>query len=176
MSLWPSSLSQIPPELTNRYVKNEAFIVVVFNDFLTLLPTTTITILLLLLLLLSTSFSPNWLRSQLAPSCQLSMWQGIFHKHWNISIFHWNIMFEYKSLWYLNIWIFDCLDTLMFSHWSISTFGYSHLMLLWDSLQLCSPNPPLLLFYKYPRLRSKKMWKCLYVNVSDDNEWRKIKV
>merc|ERR1712088_1210606 len=81
------SLSQIPPELTNRYVKNEAFIVVVFNDFLTLLPTTTMTILLLLLLLLSTSFSPNWLRSQLAPSCQLSMWQGIFHQHWNISIF-----------------------------------------------------------------------------------------
>ena len=84
---------------------------------------------------------------------------------------------EYHVRVHFDIWIFDCLDTLMISHWSYSTFGYSHLMLLWDSLQLCSPNPRHCSYFtKYPRLRSKKMWKCLYVNVSDDNEWRKIKV
>jgi len=37
----PSKKKKIPPELTNRYVKNEAFIVVVFNGILTLLSTTT---------------------------------------------------------------------------------------------------------------------------------------
>jgi len=41
----PSKKKKIPPELTNRYVKNEAFIVVVFNNILTLLLTIRITIL-----------------------------------------------------------------------------------------------------------------------------------
>ena len=168
MSLWPSSLSQIPPELTNRYVKNEAFIVVVFNDFLTLLPTTTITILLFLLLLLSTSSSPNWLRSQLAPSCQLSMWQWIFQQHWNI-MFEFTLMFEH-----MNIWLFGYFDVFSLKHFHIWIFS-SDAVVRFFAIMFPKP-PPLLLFYKYPRLRSKKMWKCLYVNVSDDNEWRKIKV
>jgi len=42
--LWPPQRRKIPPELTNRYVKNEAFIVVVFNGILTLLSTTTMAI------------------------------------------------------------------------------------------------------------------------------------
>jgi len=41
----PSKKKKIPPELTNRYVKNEAFIVVVFDNILTLLLTIRITIL-----------------------------------------------------------------------------------------------------------------------------------
>ena len=41
----PQRRWKIPPELTNRYVKNEAFIVVVFNNILTLLLTIIITIL-----------------------------------------------------------------------------------------------------------------------------------
>ena len=55
---------KIPPELTNRYVKNEAFIVVVFNNILTVLLPITITITI--------AFSPDWLRSQSAPlaNCQ----------------------------------------------------------------------------------------------------------
>jgi len=45
LPLWsPQRRWKIPPELTNRYVKNEAFIVVVFNDILTLLLAITITI------------------------------------------------------------------------------------------------------------------------------------
>ena len=41
----PQRRWKIPPELTNRYVKNEAFIVVVFDNILTLLLTKGITIL-----------------------------------------------------------------------------------------------------------------------------------
>ena len=86
--------------------------------------------------------------------------------------YHVRVHFDVWTYEYLIVWILWCFLIEAFPHLDI---------LIWCCCEiLCNyvpPNPPsLLLFYKYPRLRSKKMWKCLYVNVSDDNEWRKIKV
>ena len=148
----PQRRRKIPPELTNRYVKDEAFIVVYRR-----------------ILKITTKAANNlfccdyFFIPTVAPhqrphlSCQLSVWPRVSQQH--------------LKNWYL------ILNTNVDD---ISIIGHNDLlnqwekMLLWDSSQLCSPaTPPL--HHKYCCLWSKKMWKCLHVNVSND-EWKIIKV
>jgi len=86
LPLWsPQRRWKIPPELTNRYVKNEAFIAVVFNGILTLLATTTMTIFSeIVVVVVSNLILTRLALLSICTSCQLSVWQCIFQQHFNI--------------------------------------------------------------------------------------------
>jgi len=111
----PSKKKKIPPELTNRYVKNEAFIVVVFDNILTLLLTIRITILSdCCCCCFQTHSHPTGSALNMHPLANCQCGNASFN---SISIF--------KS--YSNIWTFKYLSTSKLEYPTIQIFEYQHI-------------------------------------------------
>jgi len=112
----PSKKKKIPPELTNRYVKNEAFIVVVFDNILTLLLTIRITILsdCCCCCCFQTHSHPTGSALNVHPLANCQCGNASSN---SISIF--------KR--YSNIWTFKYLSTSKLEYSTIQIFEYQHI-------------------------------------------------
>ena len=111
----PSKKKKIPPELTNRYVKNEAFIVVVFDNILTLLLTIRITILSdCCCCCFQTHSHPTGSALNVHPLANCQCGNASSN---SISIF--------KR--YSNIWTFKYLSTSKLEYPTIQIFEYQHI-------------------------------------------------
>jgi len=117
LPLWsPQRRWKIPPELTNRYVKNEAFIVVVFNGILTLLSTTTTAIFSEIVVVVVS----NLILTRLAPLSICTLLPIVSVATHLPTAFQYSKDIQISG--HLNIWVLQNWNIQLFKYLNINTF------------------------------------------------------